>query len=194
MIYKSLNWVKHKDKIIDILCSDNVRELVNTGKATLAMIRPNIANSVKTELLDGKDAIDVIEQNIKELTILLKFNFIFDDQAMHEFYNGQSQINQMQRPPERDFEKKNRWDEFIGIMTGGPVTVYILASDTDNAINLWRRQVGSWDIEKQADPNTLRGKFGIHNYNNLLHGSDSAQEVHREIQVIINCVKRSNIY
>jgi nucleoside diphosphate kinase len=173
------------------LKDNSVIELLASGRATLAMIRPNIESSVKRELVqNGGSAADNLEYHIQDLGMLIKFRFKFDEQGIYEFYNGKSQVNQMNRPPERDFSLSNRWEEFVGIMTSGPVTCYILTAPAGAAAR-WRRQIGHWDIANHADPTTLRGRFGIHNYNNLLHGSDSSEEAIREFEVILRCIKRT---
>jgi nucleoside diphosphate kinase len=184
---------KEPTSIYDVIASlknDSVIELLASGKATLAMIRPNIDGSVKRELIqNGGSAADNIEYHIQNLGMLIKFKFKFDKQAIHEFYSGKSQVIQMNRPPERDFALSSRWEEFVGIMTSGPVTGYILTAP-DDAAATWRQQMGHWDVVNRADPATLRGKFGVHNYNNLLHGSDSSEEALRELKVILRCIER----
>jgi nucleoside diphosphate kinase len=178
------------NNIHDLLGDSHLIKLITANKATLAMIRPNIAGSMKTELLEGS-AEETIERNIVGLSILLKFSFIFDSTAIDEFYIGKAKEDQKQRPPERDLHMSSRWAEFVGIMTAGPTIGLILSSDKVGAIEIWRKQVGSWNIEQASDPNTLRGRFGMHNYNNLLHGSDSPSEAHREIRVIARCIERN---
>lgn len=178
------------NEILERLQADDIEELLNSGKATLALLRPNAQTSIKPEFAQLGDVTATIEQDIKNLGILLKFRFQFDDLGICEFYNGNSRLNQMARPPEKYPHFKSRWDEFVHLMTSDDVQGYILVAESD-AITTWRDQVGSWDIENKSDPTTLRGKFGIHNYNNLLHGSDSTSEAMRELDVITRCMQRS---
>jgi len=182
--------VTSEDNIHDLLRDSRMIELITTNRATLAMIRPNVASSMRTELIEGS-AEETLERNIVDLSILLKFSFVFDSIAIEEFYIGKAKEDQRRRPPEKDLHMPSRWAEFVGIMTAGPTVGLILLSDKGGAIETWRKQVGSWNIEQAADPNTLRGRFGVHNYNNLLHGSDSPSEAHREIGVISRCIARN---
>jgi nucleoside diphosphate kinase len=178
------------NEILDRLRANDIVELLNSGQATLALLRPNVHTSVKPEFSQLGDIATTIEQDIKNLGLLLKFRFRFDDQAISEFYSGNSQLNQMNRPPEKYPHFKSRWDEFVHLMTSDDVQGYILVAES-GAVATWRDQVGSWDIENKSDPATLRGKFGIHNYNNLLHGSDSTSEAIRELDVITRCIQRA---
>ena len=179
-----------RDGVANILQTAALIELIKANQITLAMIRPNVANSMKPELIEGT-AEATLERNIYGLDVFLRFSFIFDLVAINEFYAGKSKEDQKQRPPERDFHLASRWDEFVGIMTSGPTIGLLLSSTTSDATESWRAQIGGWNIEQFPDPKTLRGKFGVHNYNNLLHGSDSSENVQREIKIIAQCIDRS---
>lgn len=186
----SSRYYTQSDEVINLLKAAPLLELVSANKATLAMIRPNVANSMKPALIEGT-AEATLERNIRDLDVLLKFPFTFDLIAIEEFYSGKAREDQKQRPPEKDFHLKNRWDEFVGIMTSGPTTGLILFSSTANATENWKTQVGGWNIEESPDLDTLRGRFGIHNYNNLLHGSDAPENVLKEIGIIAECIYRN---
>ncbi|HSW78114.1 MAG TPA: nucleoside-diphosphate kinase [Candidatus Chromulinivoraceae bacterium] len=179
------------NNVLELLRDDQLIKLILSNKATLAMIRPNIANSMKAELIESSPE-ETLERNIVDLNVLLKFSFVFDLIAIDEFYIGKAKQDQKERPPEKDLHMPNRWAEFVGIMTAGPTIGLVLSSDKVGATETWRKQVGSWNIEQAADPSTLRGKFGIHNYNNLLHGSDNPSEACREINIIAQCIDRNH--
>ena len=167
-----------------------VLELLATDRATLALIRPGGEDNIRSELLDGS-AQDTLEGNIQHLGILLKFAFQFDELTMDTFYAGPPRENQLQRPPEHYSDSPNRWHEFVRIMTCAP-TVGLLLHDPDGfAIEKWRLQVGHWDVENRPDPTTLRGRFALRNYNNLLHGSDSPESALHEVSIIVACLKRA---
>lgn len=60
----------------------------------------------------------------------------------------------------------------VWYMTSGPVVVARL--ERDNAVEHWRKVIGSTDPLK-ADPGTIRRMFGTNIEANAVHGSDSPQ-------------------
>jgi nucleoside diphosphate kinase len=69
-------------------------------------------------------------------------------------------------------------------MTDGDTTAILLYSPEGDAVQLWRQQLGHWDINNRRDPSTQRGAFGVDNYNNLAHGSDAVTSVQRDLSII----------
>ncbi len=176
-------------ELLDLLHDPRLRQEALHGNITVAMIRPELEVS---SILLGKDTklAETLEAYITELGVLAKFALRFDRSAAEEFYAGTPRDVQLAQPPMRKKELPTRWDEFVSIMTAGPTTVLLLHTPDGDAIEKWRRQVGHWNIEANRDPATLRGRFGLDNYNNLVHGSDSPESAVREIDIIARCLTR----
>lgn len=179
----------HGKELIDFLSNQELLSEIHNGNVTLAMIRPELESSTA---INGKDAeiAEEIETHISDVGILAKFSITFDNEAVNEFYSGGPKEVQLEQSPLRRQDKETRWDEFVSIMTAGPTTILLLHTPENDAIQQWRKQVGHWNIEVNRDPNTIRGKFGKDNYNNLVHGSDAPESVEREIGIIKNCIER----
>lgn len=172
-------------EIIDLLRGDALLQQVTDGNVTLAIIRPELEGSTNIEGQDIELA-EKIERSIVRLGVMAKFSVRFDAEAVDEFYD-ETKESQLGKNSERN-GSSNRWEEFSGIMTAGPSTVLLLYSPNGDAIDLWRSQVGHWDIVNRADPDTIRGRFGVDNYNNLVHGSDGIDSVFRELDIIARCL------
>lgn len=65
--------------------------------------------------------------------------------------------------------------EFI---TSGPVVTAVV--EGDRAVEMVRRMCGETDPLRAA-PGTIRGDYGVHTQNNLIHASDSLPSAQREI-------------
>ncbi len=179
------------ERLLDLLVDPIVTEEIDSGNVTLAMVRPGLMDETTLDGPDGEVAF-ALESAIERLGILAKFSVCFDQEALDEFYSGGPREIQIEKPAER-LGHKNRWDEFSGIIVGNPTTVLLLHSDTGDAIDKWRDQVGFWNIEdeEKKNPNTIRGRFGVSNYNNLVHGSDSPDAVKREADILLRLMLRS---
>lgn len=175
------------EHLIELLGSPELETEILKGNVTLAMIRPALEAGSNIEGEDNKIA-NIIESSIKNLGIMAKFSLVFRPNIVDEFYTGAPKEIQLDLPPERDFEFSNRWEEFVSIMTKGPTTVLLLWSSKGDAVDAWRKQVGHWNIIDNRDPTTIRGMFGVDNYNNLVHGSDSKESVQREVGLIRNAL------
>lgn len=178
----------HGSEFINLLSDQDLLSEIRNGNVTLAMIRPELDSSTA---IHGNDIAiaEEIETYIADLGILAKFSLTFDEEAVNEFYSGGPKEVQLEQPPMRR-NTETRWNEFVAIMTSGPTTILLLHTPEGNAIQEWRRQVGHWNIEANRDPATIRGKFGLDNYNNLVHGSDAPESVEREVGIIKECISR----
>lgn len=179
----------HGEELVEFLNDQDLLDEIRDGNVTLAMIRPDIESSTTITGQDTEIA-NEIEKHITDVGLLAKFSIHFDKKAINEFYSGGPKEIQLEQPPLRRHEEESRWDEFVSIMTAGPTTILLLHTSNSDAIQQWRKQVGHWNIEVNRDPNTIRGKFGVDNYNNLVHGSDAPESVEREVDIIKNCIKR----
>ncbi len=173
----------------DVLADPRLDEYAQQGLLTVALIRPNVHQSIATPVDTDVQAADEIESRIENLGVMAKFSMTLDEQAVDEFYGGGHASPMHQYPAARYPERfANRQQEFAALMTDGPVTIYLLYGP--DAVTAWRDQLGHWDIEKVRDPSTIRGQLGKDNYNNLLHGSDSKESVAREMNVIRRAIAR----
>lgn len=68
--------------------------------------------------------------------------------------------------------------DLVNYMTTGPVIAQVL--EGENAIEAHRRIMGATD-PKKADPGTIRKDFAASIEENVVHGSDSAENAAREI-------------
>jgi len=168
---------------IELLGSEDLMKEVDKGDVTVAMIRP-LLDGCTLEDWSDKQAATEIESSITDLGIISKFAVRFDDKTVDAFYSGRPKDTQLSMVPERYQRFQNRWEEFVDLMTGGPTTVLLLHSPNGDAIDLWRRQVGHYDIVGRRDPSNLRGQLGLDNYNNLIHGSDSIEAVKNELKML----------
>ncbi|MCA9332860.1 hypothetical protein KDA00_03220 [Candidatus Saccharibacteria bacterium] len=181
----------YSSDVFDALGSSELQDNIESGNVTLAMIRPNLVGSTTIDGFDEEVAFG-IEAEIQNLGVMAKFSIVFDEEAITRFYSGGPMEAQLEKPAERQ-DYNNRWEEFSELMTSGPTTVLLLYSDRGDAIDAWRAQVGHWNIKENRDPATIRGRFGVDNYNNLIHGSDSIESVQREIQIIRERLLRNDL-
>lgn len=173
----------------DVLADPRLDDFAQQGLLTIAMIRPNVDQSIALPVETDMQAADEIESRIQNLGVMAKFSMMLDEQAVEEFYGG-GHASPMHKYPAARYPERfaNRQQEFAALMTDGPVTIYLLYGP--DAVAAWRTQLGHWDIEKVRDPSTIRGQLGRDNYNNLLHGSDSEESVVREMNVIRHAIAR----
>ena len=70
------------------------------------------------------------------------------------------------------------YETLLQFLTSGPTVALVL--EGREAVTVARAMIGPTDSAK-APPGTLRGDFGISVQNNLIHGSDSAENAAAEI-------------
>src|SRR5712691_3005060 len=70
------------------------------------------------------------------------------------------------------------YDSLLNFLTSGPTVAAVL--EGQEAVAVVRGMMGTTDGAK-ATPGTIRGDYGISLQNNLIHGSDSAQNAQFEI-------------
>ncbi|XP_074599807.1 nucleoside diphosphate kinase 6 isoform X1 [Brevipalpus obovatus] len=70
----------------------------------------------------------------------------------------------------------------ISFITSGPLWAHILARP--DAIKTWRNLMGPTKVFKAIyeAPESIRGKFGLSDTRNAVHGSDSEETAFREMQ------------
>jgi nucleoside-diphosphate kinase len=72
------------------------------------------------------------------------------------------------------------YDSLLNFLTSGPTLAVVL--EGREAVAVIRQLMGPTDGTKAA-PSTIRGDFAISVQNNLIHGSDSAENAQTEIQL-----------
>lgn len=170
--------------VLNVFRSKDFQNLINQGNITVAMVRPQ-ANESKLGGTDTTASGEVIEEIKQQQHVMFEFSCIFSRRMCGVFYSGRPKEIQQSMPGIRT-PHITRWEEFVRQMTSGPSTVLILYSQEGDAISRWRKQVGIVR-NSESDPSSIRGKFGCtDNYNNLVHGSDSIESVHREINFFRN--------
>lgn len=180
------------DELLHYLESNELAESINYGAITLAIIRPGMDTATNQAGTDAEVA-EILESHIEELGIAAKFSMFLDDEAIEEFYGQGPKQVMATKAPERESGHASKWEEFKAAMQDGPVTVLLLHSPLGDAPAKWREQVGHRDVEASRDMRTIRGRFALSSYNNLVHGSDTPEAVTREIDILARNLKRHEI-
>lgn len=188
------------DSILNLLESEELIQLIDQEKITIAMVKPDLINGVNQPYGSLSDAeLDAqIRSDIADpLEEIFSISLSLTPEMVEEWYGGGPKERQLQSPPidENRYGVKHltRWDEYKALMTSGPVTISLLFSNTGSAVVEWRRQMGNhWDIRRVREefPNSLRAKYARDPHNNLLHGSDSAESVKHEVKLLKDFLKQ----
>lgn len=72
------------------------------------------------------------------------------------------------------------YEPLVKFITSGPVLAMVW--EGDNSITIVRTIVGKTD-PVDADPGSIRGKYGMHTGRNIIHASDSPTSAEREINL-----------
>jgi nucleoside-diphosphate kinase len=83
----------------------------------------------------------------------------------------------------KEHKGKEFYNPLIGYMTSDPVVVMVL--ERENAVDSLRKVAGSTNPDN-AVPGTIRGDFGVHTRNNIVHASDSIESAEREINTFFS--------
>jgi nucleoside-diphosphate kinase len=76
--------------------------------------------------------------------------------------------------------EKPFFGELVDFITSGPTLAFVL--EGEGAIQIVRTTIGATD-PADATPGTIRGDLSLSMPDNLVHGSDSAESAHREIDL-----------
>ncbi|OPZ88096.1 MAG: Nucleoside diphosphate kinase [Firmicutes bacterium ADurb.Bin419] len=71
------------------------------------------------------------------------------------------------------------FEDMINFITSGPVVVMVITGD--KVIGIVRNMIGKTSSFESA-PGTIRGDFGYHRFENLIHASDSVESAELEIK------------
>jgi nucleoside-diphosphate kinase len=84
---------------------------------------------------------------------------------------------------ERHYEEhrdKPFFSDLVEFVTGGPLVALVL--EGPSAVDAARQVIGATN-PLEAHAGSIRGEYGIDVQTNLVHGSDSADSAHREIEL-----------
>lgn len=83
-------------------------------------------------------------------------------------------------------EEKPFFENVTGFMSSGPCVVMIL--EGEDAIQRYRNLMGATDYTRAAE-GTIRREFATDIEKNVVHGSDSAETAHHEINYFFNALE-----
>ncbi|CAB4068632.1 ndk [Lepeophtheirus salmonis] len=136
-----------------------------TISLTLAIIKPDIAKipyivqSIRHRILDSG------------FVVLRSASFKVPTNDVRRFYS--------------EHEGKFFYNRLTTFMSSGTSHLHVLGHTEDNAISLWRELMGPTKVfrTRYEKPNTIRGKYGLTDTRNGVHGSDSVENACREISL-----------
>lgn len=165
-------------KINRVLDHPELGRMIDEGKLTLGIIKPH-ANEGKGLPDSDQKAAEVLREEIGEENIVFSFSTQLSDQNVEDFYAAikPGYLNQ-----QSEVEGRTVWELIFEFSKSGPLTFILLYREQGDAVSWWREKMGKTK-SNEADPVSIRGRHAILEKlpNNLVHGSDSIQSVHREI-------------
>ena len=175
---------KKLQEINELLQNPIIDELTEKGKLTLGIIKPN-AQLGRDLPPDDDGAAAILLGEIGKENIVFNFSTQLTPGQIETFYADvkEKYSNVYERP------EKTIWEEVYEMLNSGPVTFILLYKKDGDAISWWRSKMGKTH-PAEADPDSIRGKYGIEENlpNNLIHGSDSIEGAKREISVLKSIV------
>ena len=120
---------------------------------------------------------DAVKRNLAEeiLSRFEKKGFIISKQKTLNF------TAEMAKQFYSAHSSKPFFDELVSFITSGEVVAAII--ERDNAVSLTREIIGNTN-PKEANPDTIRGDFGISITENSIHASDSSESFDKEVNVV----------
>jgi len=167
-------------KINEFLTHPGLQSLVDEGKVTLGIIKPQ-ANEGRDLPETDEEAAAFLKQEIGEENIIFEFSTQLTDSEIDDFYSDvKERFSQIP-----DGHGGNVWDDIKQYMGSGPVTFMLLYREEGDAIAWWREKMGKTRAN-EADPQSIRGRHAIQDKlpNNLTHGSDSIESLKHELEAM----------
>ena len=130
---------------------------MNNVEQTLSIIKPDAVERNLVEKIK-----DIFKENKLEITDSKKIHLSKEEAS--EFY--------------KVHQSKPFYNDLCSYLSSGPIVVMIL--EGNNAVLANRKIMGATN-PKDAEPNTIRKKFGISIDKNSVHGSDSIENAKKEI-------------
>lgn len=168
-------------QMIDFLESPDLLRLVDEGHVTFGMIKPRTheakAGTIATDEEIAQQVHDAVEPPLR---VLASQAFLISKEEAGDFY-----AHLKSRP--------EIFDRVAGFMASGAVTGLVLYSSNNNAVQQWRQQMGPTNPTKSSEDgtrNTLRHRFADTMENNVVHGSDSIENVKVELAFLAGQLRK----
>lgn len=184
-----------------VLGHRTIGDLIEKNKLTVAMTRANLQWGATEENKTGRlinenpdmtnTQLDLliasrIEKRIsRKFDIALRLPIWLTKKDAETFYTD-NEVTLRGYPAIDGLERygSNVWEAFTKIVASGPTLIYLLydqyATSKEPAFVTWRNEIGK-TMPKDAEEGTIRKEYG-NGVNNIVHGSDSIESVHREAQ------------
>lgn len=160
----------------DLINHREFQEATQAGHVTYGMVKPHV-NTAKEEnksLSDDEVAEAIISEIESPLQPTIVRHTFMPEQVAQIFYDNL-------RGKRGSDEIFNRVTEF---MSGGAITGLVLLNEEGDAIQEWRNQIGATNPTEAAE-GTIRKIFADSIENNVVHGSDSAENAQREMNIFV---------
>lgn len=167
-----------------ILHHPELQYLIRDGHITVAAIKPHSEESKLGVMDDIEGEAAILEQIKAPLAKIFQISLSITPDDISRFYPEELQ-HRLQELPHPVYGTV--WNNFISYMTSGPMTYALLYDEAGNAVDEWRRQIGSTD-PSQAAPDSIRGKYARSIDHNLVHGSANIEDAHREVGWLANYI------
>lgn len=157
-------------RINAVLNHPELDSLIGEGKITLGLIKPRV-NISKGLPSNDQEAAEKIMDEIGRENVVFSFSTKFNSADVERFY-----AEAKEKYPEEI------WRSIFEYSQSGPLTFLLIYRERGDAISWWRTKMGKTH-PAQADPESIRGKYGIEEElpKNLVHGSDSVESVRKEL-------------
>lgn len=168
----------HLARINGILTHPALQGLIEAGKITVGLIKPHV-NKGRPDMSDDEIADDILNSKIqKPLQVIFSLPIWITPAEVENFYS----VHKARFSSLKDDQGTSTvWDRLTSYMTSGAVTFVLIYSPDGNAVPEWRRQIGPTNPAADTARTTIRGRFGFDVRHNVVHGSDSTENVREEI-------------
>ena len=173
-------------EINELLQNPTLKTLVDEGKLTLGIIKPNV-NMGKGMPPNDEEATKVLYEEIGRDNVVFSFSTQLTQKQIEAFYaDVKEKYSNVYDSPG---DTLTIWQALNGLLNSGPVTFVLLYRQEADAVTWWREKMGRTH-PSEAHPESIRGKYGLEEImpNNLTHGSDSIEGAKKEISVLKHIV------
>ncbi len=174
--------------IVDILKSPDVEDLVESGKITLGMIKPQVGTALGLPVNDD-EAARVLLQEVDPSKVVFNFSYKFTHAQTEVFYALiKEQYQDVMTPIGNSI-----WESLYNFAPSGPLSIMLLHDEDSEAVQWWRNRMGNTQ-PGQAAKNSIRGRHAVQEMlpNNLVHGSGSIEEAKREIGLVADILTETS--
>jgi nucleoside-diphosphate kinase len=129
---------------------------------TFLIIKPEVVKAGKHE-----EIIKILEDN--EFIVIRRKDFQFTEELARRFYASH--------------EGKEFYEPLVKYMISGPVVG--LELERENAVKALRELVGATN-PSEAEPGTIRSRYGIDTRHNSVHAADSKESAEKELAIVFS--------